>query len=100
MTNYVVLFPVLSFLSTGKDSKAEELLHESIKCKEKYHENEAVQYYCQDCNVCICQKCGILIHNRHAMMDIQQAVEQKKNENETSLRQSQGANGHRGQTDH
>ena len=79
MTNYVVLFPVISFLSTGKDSKAEELLHESIKCKEKYHENEAVQYYCQDCNVCICQKCGILIHNRHAMMDIQQAVEQKKN---------------------
>ena len=65
---------------TGKDSKAEELLHESIKCKEKYHENEVVQYYCQDCNVCICQKCSILIHNRHAMVDIQQAVEEQKME--------------------
>ena len=56
------------------------MLHESIKCKEKYHENEVVQYYCQDCNVCICQKCSILIHNRHAMVDIQQAVEEQKME--------------------
>ena len=56
------------------------MLHESIKCKEKYHENEVVQYYCQNCNVCICQKCSILIHNRHAMVDIQQAVEEQKME--------------------
>ena len=58
------------------------MLHESIKCKEKYHENEVVQYYCQDCNVCICHKCSILIHNRHAMVDIQQAVEEQKMEME------------------
>ena len=56
------------------------MLHESIKCKEKYHENEVVQYYCQDCNVCICQKCSILIHTQHAMVDIQQAVEEQKME--------------------
>lgn len=47
-------------------------------CKEKYHEDEAVQYYCQECGVCICHKCSALSHNQHNKMDIQQAAEEKK----------------------
>ena len=40
---------------------------EPIMSKEKYHENEAVQYYCKVCNICICHKCSIVSHNRHAI---------------------------------
>ena len=49
-------------------------------CKEKYHENEAglVEYYCQECEVCICNKCGQTRHNQHNKRDIQQAAEERK----------------------
>ena len=51
---------------------------EPIMCKEKYHENEAVQYYCKVCNICICHKCSIVSHNGHAIEDIQRAAEKEK----------------------
>ena len=47
-------------------------------CKEKYHENEVVEYYCQECEVCICLKCGQTRHNGHNKKDIQQAAEERK----------------------
>ena len=56
----------------------EELIHRPVMCPQKYHENEALEYYCQDCNVCICHKCSVVIHNRHIMVDIQQAAEEQK----------------------
>ena len=56
----------------------EELIHRPVMCPQKYHENEALEYYCQDCNVCICHKCSVVSHNRHIMVDIQQAAEEQK----------------------
>ena len=47
-------------------------------CKENYHENEPLQYYCEDCKVCICLKCGQTRHNLHSKVDIQEVVEEKK----------------------
>ena len=47
-------------------------------CKEKYHENEPVEYYCEDCRVCICLKCGQTCHNHHNKMDIQHVAEERK----------------------
>lgn len=47
-------------------------------CKETYHENEAMEYYCKECNVCICHKCGQTRHNQHDKMDIQHAGEEQK----------------------
>ena len=52
--------------------------HGPIMCKEKYHENEAVQFYCQECDICICQKCTVVSHNGHNMVDIQLAAEEQK----------------------
>ena len=56
----------------------EDLIHRPVMCPQKYHENEALEYFCQDCNVCICHKCSVVIHNRHIMVDIQQAAEEQK----------------------
>ena len=47
-------------------------------CKEKYHENEVVEYYCKDCRVCICLKCGQTRHNHHNKMDVPQAADERK----------------------
>ena len=56
------------------------MTHGPVMCKEKYHENEAVEYYCQECRVCICHKCSVMIHNQHDKKDIQQAAEGRKTE--------------------
>ena len=55
-----------------------ELIQRPVMCTEKYHQNEALEYFCQDCQVCICMKCGFVNHNSHTMVDIQQAAEERK----------------------
>ena len=47
-------------------------------CKENYHENETLEYYCQQCKVCICHKCGQTGHDRHEKVDIRHAAEERK----------------------
>ncbi|XP_020618377.1 tripartite motif-containing protein 2-like [Orbicella faveolata] len=61
-----------------KTQDVEELMHRPVMCGEKYHEKETLEYYCQECKVCICHKCVILNHNRHAMVDIREAAEEQK----------------------
>ena len=56
----------------------EELMHRPAMCAKKYHENEPLDYYCQDCSVCICHKCSIVSHNRHTLVDLQEAAEEQK----------------------
>ena len=56
----------------------EDLMHRPGMCLKKYHENEPLDYYCQDCSVCICHKCSIVSHNRHSLVDLQEAAEEQK----------------------
>ena len=56
----------------------EELIHRAAMCAEKFHEKELLEYFCQECQVCICHKCGLVNHNRHAMVDVQQAAEEHR----------------------
>ena len=56
----------------------EELMHRPAMCAKKYHENEPLDYYCQDCSVCICSKCSIVSHNRHTLVHLQEAAEEQK----------------------
>ena len=56
----------------------EELMHRPAMCAKKYHENEPLDYYCRDCSVCICHKCSIVSHNRHSLVDLQEAAEEQK----------------------
>ena len=61
-----------------QEQYVEELIHRPVMCAEKFHENELLEYFCQECQVCICHKCGLVNHNRHAMVDVQQAAEEHK----------------------
>ena len=65
-----------------KTLKSSEKKFGSVMCKEKYHENEPVEYFCEDCKVCICHKCGVTVHNHHNKKDIQHATEDIKNQME------------------
>ena len=47
-------------------------------CKEPFHENEELQYYCKDCTACICLKCRQTRHKQHSQVDIQEAADEKK----------------------
>ena len=56
----------------------EELIRRPVMCSQQYHDDQPLEYYCQDCNVCICHKCSVVSHNRHTMVDIQKAAEEQK----------------------
>ena len=49
-------------------------------CKEPFHENELLHYYCKECSVCICHKCGQTRHNQHRKVDIQEAAKERKDQ--------------------
>ncbi|KAL9952219.1 hypothetical protein ACROYT_G039440 [Oculina patagonica] len=62
----------------GKRLKLEELVEPSVMCREKQHENERLDYFCQNCKVCICDKCGQTRHTHHTKVDIEEAAEEQK----------------------
>ena len=62
--------------------------HKPVMCAEKYHENESVEYYCQECEKCICLKCGQTRHNHHNKINIQRAAEEQKMEMTQVFRQA------------
>ena len=62
----------------GISLKLEELMETSIMCQEKQHKNERLDYYCQNCKVCICDKCAQTRHTHHTKVDIEQAAEEQK----------------------
>ena len=56
----------------------EELIHRPVLCEKQYHEKEPLEYYCEDCRVCICLRCGLVGHNKHSLLDIPHVAKQQK----------------------
>ena len=50
----------------------------SLVCREKYHERELLNSFCEQCKVCICEKCGQTRHSHHTKVDIDQAAKECK----------------------
>ena len=73
-------------LFSVKTLKSSEKKFGSIMCKEKYHEDEPVEYFCEDCKVCICHKCGMTVHNHHNKKDIQHATDDIKSQMEKTVK--------------
>ena len=65
-------------LQNLQTADVEELIQRPVLCEKRYHENEPLEYYCQDCQVCICHKCGFVAHNKHSLIDIQEVAEKHK----------------------
>ena len=47
-------------------------------CREKHHESELLNLFCEQCKVCICDKCGQTRHSHHTKVDIEQAAKECK----------------------
>ncbi|XP_015762148.1 PREDICTED: E3 ubiquitin-protein ligase TRIM71-like [Acropora digitifera] len=56
----------------------QELIERPIMCSQKYHKDQPLEFYCQDCKVLICHKCSVVSHNRHNMTDTHQAAQEQK----------------------
>ena len=56
----------------------EELINRPVMCSQQYHENQALEFYCEECKVAICLKCCVVSHNRHTMTDTQKAAQVQK----------------------
>ena len=52
-----------------------ELIHSPVMCSQQYHDNQPLEFYCEECKVLICQKCCIVSHNRHTITDTQKAAQ-------------------------
>ena len=56
----------------------QELIRRPVMCSQQYHEDQTLEYYCEECKICICHKCSVVSHNRHSMVDMQKAADQHK----------------------
>ncbi|XP_068726935.1 E3 ubiquitin-protein ligase TRIM71-like [Montipora capricornis] len=56
----------------------QDLIHRPVMCSQKYHEDQPLEFYCEDCKVLICHKCTVVSHNRHTMTDTQKAAQEQK----------------------
>ena len=56
----------------------EELINRPVMCSQQYHENQPLEFYCEECKVPICHKCSVVSHNRHTMIDTQKAAQEQK----------------------
>ena len=56
----------------------EELINRPVMCSQQYHENQPLEFYCEECKVPICHKCSVVSHNRHTMIDTQKAAQIQK----------------------
>ena len=56
----------------------QELIERPVICSQQYHEDQALEFYCEDCKVLICLKCSIVSHNRHLVTDTQKAALERK----------------------
>ena len=56
----------------------EELINRPVMCSQQYHENQPLEFYCEQCKVPICHKCSVVSHYRHTMTDTQKAAQVQK----------------------
>ena len=56
----------------------QELIQRPVMCSQQYHEDQQLEFYCEDCKVLICLKCSIVSHNRHLVTDTQKAAQKQK----------------------
>ena len=66
------------FIEKLQAQDVEELINRPVMCSQQYHENQPLEFYCEECKVPICHKCSVVSHNRHTMIDTQKAAQVQK----------------------
>ena len=58
-------------LDRFKQENVNNFIKNQMMCK--FHDKKKLEYYCQTCAVCICQKCATLDHQNHNMQSLEDA---------------------------
>ena len=66
------------FMDNLQAQDVQELIQRPVMCSQQYHEDQPMEFYCEDCKVLVCHKCSVVSHNRHNMTDAQKAAEEQK----------------------
>ena len=66
------------FIDKLRTQDVEELINRPVMCSQQYHENQPLEFYCEECKVPICHKCSVVSHNRHTITDAQKAAQVQK----------------------
>ena len=59
----------------------ENFLQSPMLCSEKFHESQPLVFYCNNCQMCLCQLCVVSkqkMHSEHEIIPLDEAAEIKK----------------------
>ena len=56
----------------------EDLLRRPMLCAHKFKEKGVVEYFCYDCDACVCHICNIAIQHTHRIVDLHEAASEQK----------------------
>ena len=65
-------------INQPQNQDMKQLIERPEMCSQQYHEDQTMEFYCEDCKVLICLKCSIVSHNRHLVTDTQKAALERK----------------------
>ncbi|XP_068747069.1 E3 ubiquitin-protein ligase TRIM71-like [Montipora capricornis] len=65
-------------LKDFKDEDFENILKQPTLCGKKGHEKKELEFFCQLCEVTICNACALLDHEGHAKVLLQKAAKERK----------------------
>ena len=66
-----------------------DLLQRPVMCEQEGHEGEALLYYCDECNECVCQICRDDSHRRHDVVDIEEVAREGKKRLDNILKKAE-----------
>ena len=79
----------LTALSAVQDADIQEILGRPQLCEEPRHTSEVLEFFCETCQRCICQKCAIITHKDHELVHLDDAADQAKLRLEESMKKVQ-----------
>ena len=65
-------------INQPQNQDVKQLIERPVMCSQQYHEDQPLEFYCEDCKVLVCHKCSVVSHNRHSMTDLQKAAQEQK----------------------
>ena len=65
-------------INQRQNQDVKQLIERPVMCSQQYHEDQPMEFYCEDCKVLVCHKCSVVSHNRHNMTDAQKAAQEQK----------------------
>ena len=65
-------------LKDFEDQDIEDVLKRPVFCQQKHHKKEELKFFCNNCDVAICNLCVATIHDGHAKIVLEEAASERK----------------------